>query len=61
MPGRSSQSTLLQYVGIAAAIVAVVGYVVFGSRFGEADGVTPSVIGAAVAVFAVGWTVYQNV
>lgn len=60
MPGRSSQSTPLQYVGVAVALLAVVGYTVFGWRFGEPNGIAPFAIGVAVAIFAVGWTAYQK-
>lgn len=61
MPGRTSQSRLLQYVGVAAALVAVVGFVVFGWRFGgESDGATPLVVGAVCAAVALGWTIYRR-
>jgi len=60
MPGRSSQSTPLQYIGLAVALLAIVGYALFGWRFGEGGGTTPFVVGAAVALFAVGWTLYQR-
>lgn len=60
MPGRSSRSKPLQYIGIATALLALVGYTVFGWRFGESGGTTPFAVGAAVAVFAVGWTLYQR-
>ena len=61
MPGRPSQSTRLQHLGALAALVAVVGYAVFGWRFGADDGVGPFVIGAGFALVVVGWTVYQRV
>lgn len=60
MPGRSSQSKSIQYIGIAVALLAIVGYTVFGWRFGETSGTTPFAVGAAVAIFAVGWTLYQQ-
>jgi hypothetical protein len=60
MPGRSSRSTALRYVGIATALLALVGYTVLGWRFDGSGGTTPFAIGAAVAVFAVGWTLYQR-
>lgn len=59
MPGRS-QSTALQYVGALVALVALVGYVVFGWRFGETDGTLPLAIGVACAIIAVGWTLYRR-
>jgi len=60
MPGRSSQSKPLQYIGIAAALLGIVGYTLLGWRFGETNGTTSFAVGAAVAVFAVGWTLYQR-
>lgn len=55
MPGRASESSMMWYVGAAVAIVAVVGYVVFGWRFGSADGLVPTALGVACAVAAVVW------
>ena len=60
MPGRSSKSKPLQYIGIAVALTAIVGYTVFGWRFGETGGTIPFAVGAVVAIFAVGWTLYQR-
>lgn len=60
MPGRPSQSKPLQYIGVLVAIIALVGYVVFGWRFGEADGVLPLAIGIVCVIIAVGWTLYQR-
>ena len=61
MPERSSQPRLLQYVGVLVAIIAVVGYVVFGWRFGETESVIPFVIGGICVVIAICWTLYQRV
>lgn len=60
MPGRSSQSPLLQSVGALVALVAVVGTVGFGWRFGETDGLLPVAIGATCVVVAVGWTLSRR-
>jgi hypothetical protein len=60
MPGRSSQAKPLRYIGIAVALLAIVGYTVFGWRFGETGGTIPFAVGAAVATFAVGWTLSQR-
>lgn len=57
----STRSNVLRGVAIVAALVGLVGYTVFGWRFGEADGTLPFVLGLAAAVLAVGWTVYQRV
>lgn len=59
MPGKASDSTAMQYVGAAVFVVAVVGYVAFGWRFGDLENLTPVVIGALVAAVAVGYTVYR--
>lgn len=60
MPGHPSQSGLLQYIGAAAALVGITGYVVFGWRFGDSESAIPLAIGVGFAVFAVGWTLYQR-
>jgi len=61
MPGRPSQSTPLHYVGAVVALIAVVGYTVFGWRFGESGGIVPFAIGAIIAIFVVVWTLYRYV
>lgn len=60
MPGRASSSKSLQYIGLLVAAVAVIGYVVFGWRFGETDSVIPFMLGAVCVVIAVGWELYQR-
>jgi hypothetical protein len=47
-------------LGALVALLAIVGYTVFGWRFGETGGSIPFVLGAAVAILAVGWTLYQR-
>lgn len=59
MPGRPSQSTPLQYVGVIVALIAIVGYTMFGWRFGGDSDIVPFAIGVAVATLAVVWTLYQ--
>jgi len=61
VPGRSSQPPALRYVGVAVAVVAVVGSVALGWEFGGTDDPVPLVLGAAFALVAVGWTVYRRV
>lgn len=61
MPGRSSQTPSLRYVGAVVALAAVVGSVLLGWEFGGTDDPVPFVLGAAFAVVAVGWTVYRRV
>lgn len=58
MPGRSKRFTLL---GVAFAVVGVVGYVVLGWRFGgESEPVALALAAVAVAV-AVGSELYDRV
>lgn len=59
MPGRASRSKPLQYMGVAVALIAIVGYTVFGWRYGETGEIIPFAVGAVVATLAVGWTLYQ--
>lgn len=60
MAGRPSQSTSMRYVGATVALVAVVGDVGFGWRFGEGDGLVALVIGVVCTVVAVVWTISRN-
>jgi len=60
MPGRSSQSRTLQYVGAITAVVAVIGYVVFGWRFGDTDATIPFLFGALCVIIAIGWELYRR-
>ena len=53
-----SNSPLLRYVGIAAFVVAVVGFVAFGWRFDSAGG---SPVAVAAAVVAAGLALYSAV
>ena len=57
MPGRSSQSKTLQYVGVVGAIVAVIGSVALGWEWGGNDDLLPFLVGAVFFAVAVGWTV----
>lgn len=60
MPGRPTQSQPLQYIGALAALIAIVGYVVFDWRFGESDGIVPLAIGIVCVLLAIGWTLSQR-
>lgn len=60
MPGARSQSKWARYGGILAAAIGLIGYTVFGWRFGEYDGSVPFIVGLLVAFVAVAWTLYQR-
>jgi hypothetical protein len=59
VPGRSSRSKYLQYVGIVAAFVAIVGSVAPGWEFGGTDHAAPLVLGGACAIVAAGWALHR--
>ncbi|WP_424017945.1 hypothetical protein ACOZ4N_19045 [Halorientalis pallida] len=59
MPGRPAESAPLQLVGALAALVAVVGYVVYDWQWGSGDPL-PTALGLAVAALAVGVTLYRR-
>lgn len=58
MPGRSTSSKPLQYVGIAVALIAVVGSVALGWDFGGSIDPLPAALGVAAAGVAIGAYVY---
>jgi hypothetical protein len=60
MVGSSSQSTPLQVLGVLAALVGLVGYVVFDWRFTASPGSVPFALGVVTAGLAVGWTLYRR-
>lgn len=60
MPGKWSRSQPIRYVGVAFAIVAVVGFAAFGWRFGETDGAIPTALGVAAVAIAVGVELYRR-
>jgi hypothetical protein len=60
VPGRSSQSRSLRYLGALVGLAGVVGYVAFGWGFGDTSGTLPLVIGILAALVAVLWTLYQR-
>ncbi|WP_247005949.1 hypothetical protein [Halorientalis litorea] len=60
MPGRASDSSVLQYLGALVAVVAVVGYVGFGWRFESADGPLPVAIAAVCVAVALGYTLLRR-
>jgi len=59
MPGRSSDSGLPSFLGAAFAVIAVVGYVVFGWRFGDSGGVALALAVGALLV-AAGLELYRG-
>lgn len=56
--GIGSGSTIGRAIGIAVAVVGVIGYFVFGWRFGSGGGLSSSV-GFLVAVLAAGLVIYR--
>ncbi|AXG10557.1 hypothetical protein DU484_12275 [Haloplanus rubicundus] len=61
MPGRTSSSNILQYVGVIAAIVGVIGYVVSGWQFGEIDSTIAFALGVICVSIAECWELYRRV
>jgi hypothetical protein len=59
MPGRASGSTSLRYVGVAVALVALIGWLALGWEFGG-DEFAPAVVGAVAAAVAVGLALYRR-
>lgn len=59
MPGRSQAARGAVLVGLAAAVVGLVGYAVFGWRFGDGGNTVPSALGIFVAAIAIVVTVYR--
>jgi hypothetical protein len=53
VPGRSSGSGIAVYIGVLAGIIGLVGYAVFGWRFGSSNGVLPTALGIAFVVIAI--------
>jgi len=60
MRGMLFQSKLSRIVGVAAALVGVIGHAVFGWRFGGGGSDLSRALGAVVAVFAILWLVYRG-
>lgn len=60
MKGMRFQSRLSQYIGAGAALIGIVGYAIFGWRFGGTGSVSSNALGVAVAVFAILWLIYQR-
>jgi hypothetical protein len=59
MPGRGGwDPPAIQVVGAMLALIAVVGYLVFGWSLGSGDAI-PTAIGTIVAVSIIGWSVYK--
>jgi len=54
MPGKSSDSRVLQGVGLAVAVVAVVGSVALDWEFGRLTDPVPVVVGLVCAALVVG-------
>lgn len=61
MPGRASSPQTLQYVGAIAAVIGIIGYVVFGWRFGETNATIPFILDALGATIAIGWNLYRRI
>lgn len=60
MLGSADGSKLVGVVGLIAAAIGVVGYTVFGWRFGQADGPVPFALGLLAALLAIVWTVARR-
>jgi hypothetical protein len=59
MPGAGrSNSPAVRIVGAIVALVAVVGYLVFGWSWGPGDAI-PRMIGTVVAVSVIAWSFYR--
>jgi hypothetical protein len=59
MPGGGrSDSAAIRAIGAIVALIAVVGYLIFGWSFDGFGSTTATAIGAIVAVSALGWTLY---
>jgi hypothetical protein len=59
MPGAGrSESAAVRRIGALVALIAVVGYLVFGWSFDGSGNTTATAIGLIVAVSAIGWTLY---
>jgi cobalamin biosynthesis protein CobD/CbiB len=62
MPGAGrSDSPVVRAIGALVALIAVVGYLIFGWSFNGSANTIPTAIGVIVAVSAIGWTLYSRV
>ena len=62
MPGAGrSDSPAIRAIGALVALIAVVGYLIFGWSFNGSANIIPTAIGIIVAVSAIGWTLYSRV
>ena len=62
MPGAGhSKSAVFRAIGALVALVAVVGFLVFGWSFNDAGSTVPTAIGIVVAAVAIGGTLYRRV
>lgn len=60
MPGRASESRPLRIAGLLTFVIGLVGYAIFGWRFGgDADPVS-TVLGVVFAAAAIAWTVWNR-
>ena len=60
MPGRANESPPLQLVAAAIALVAVVGYVVFGWRVGGESNTLSTALAVVAVAIAIGATAYRR-
>jgi CHASE2 domain-containing sensor protein len=59
MPGGGrSDSPAVRIIGAIMALIAVVGYLIFGWSWGAGDAI-PTTIGTVVAVSIIGWSFYK--
>jgi len=59
MPGKSTGSKPLTYVGVGIALLAVGGTLALGWEWGGAEPM-PMAIGVGTALLAIGWTLYSR-
>jgi hypothetical protein len=52
---------VVRTIGAVVALIAVVGYLIFGRSFNGSGSTVATAIGIIVAVLAIGWTVYSRV
>lgn len=53
-------ANFLRALGVLAAIVGLIGYAVFGWRFGGSNGTLPFILGILFAGIAIVWTLYHR-
>ena len=60
MAGRRTEWRLLQYVGVVAFAIGLVGYIAFGWRFDGTSEQLPAALAVVAAAVALVWTLARN-